>query len=100
MTILGRLVQTEQTPMPRPNSSQLDHWLDEEIESLVRSIETEAEEVPAPPTKVRARPWRFSRISRRARGGLVVRRSNLVFYGLAVAVSLVLGWLIPFLDRP
>jgi hypothetical protein len=94
--------------MPRPNSSQLDHWLDEEIESLVRSIETEAEAEVAPTPSASPSGWSryphgapaFGRSSRRALGRLAVRRSNLVFYTFGVAVSLVLGWLIPFLDRP
>jgi hypothetical protein len=94
--------------MPRPNSSQLDHWLDEEIESLVRSIEPEAEAEATPTSRAGPSGWfrhphgtpAFGRSSRRALGRLAVRRSNLVFYAFAVAVSLALGWLIPFLDRP
>jgi hypothetical protein len=126
MTTSTAIAHTEQTSMPGPNSSQLDQWLDEEIDSLVRSIETEAEAEAAPAS--RATPSAWSRLlarrtvphaasgalrlpvafggssrralSRRALGRLATRRSHLVLYGFAVAVALVLGWLIPFLDRP
>jgi hypothetical protein len=62
MTASTAIADTEHTPMPRPNSSQLEHWLDEEIDLLVRSIETKAEEAPAPPRNVQAQRTRFRRI--------------------------------------
>jgi hypothetical protein len=107
--------------MSRPNPTQLDHWLDEEIEALVRSIETEVETevqlasrtIPAgwfrPFARRRAPngaseavrlPVAFSRISWRTLGRLTIRRRNFVFYAFAVAVSLIVGWLIPYLDKP
>jgi hypothetical protein len=121
MTTSTAIAHTEQTPMPGPNSSQLDQWLDEEIDSLVRSIETEAEAEAAPASRATPSAWSrllarrtvphgasgalrlpvaFGGSSRRSLGRLAARRSHLVLYLFAVAVALVLGWLIPFLDRP
>jgi hypothetical protein len=90
--------------MPGPKTSQLDHWLDEELDSLVHDFEADgdAEEVPAQHGASRAvgRQLALGRVSRRALARLSLRRSKVAFYAFAVAAALTVGWLIPFLDKP
>jgi hypothetical protein len=91
--------------MPRVNPAQLDHWLDEEIDLLVRSLETEADGDTAPPWAARnggqapVGALAAVRLARRVRGRLSARRGDLVFYAFAIAVSLLVGALIPLFDR-
>jgi hypothetical protein len=88
--------------MPRLNPARLDHWLDEEIDLLVQSLETEADGDTAPPWAARnggQTPVGALRLARRVRGRLSARRGDLVFYAFAIAVSLLLGALIPLFDR-
>ena len=111
---------TEQTAMPKPNPSHSDDWLDDEIDSLVRSVETDAEpEVVAAPSaadRASARWFRRSAVDpiprrRRlapqrpwteTRAFFATRRADFDFgfYALAVAASLILGVLIALLGKP
>ncbi|HEX7310550.1 MAG TPA: hypothetical protein VF232_05170 [Gaiellaceae bacterium] len=107
--------------MPRPNPSHSDDWLDAEIDSLVRSVETDEPEVVAAPSaadRAVARWFRRSAVDpihRRRRRRLApqrpwtetraffaTRRADLDFgfYALAVAASLILGVLIALLGKP
>jgi len=114
----------EQTVMARRNPSRPEDWLDYEIDSLLRSVETdeEVERTAAPASAAdRAsarwfrRPatdpaatvpaWRARRRLRpdawvRTRDFLARRRGDLGFYVLGIAASVLLGWLIVILGKP
>jgi hypothetical protein len=106
--------------MHRPNPSHSEDWLDEEIDSLLRSVH---EPPAAPPgaadrasarwlrrsaTQLKlaalrsARPRRRRRLPLRARMWkfVAVHGSDLGLYTAAIVASLILGWLIVVLGRP
>jgi hypothetical protein len=111
--------------MHRPNPSHPEDWLDDEIDSLLRSVETDEKREPpaAPPgaadrasarwlrrsaTQLKlaalpsARPRRRRRLPLRARMWkfVAVHGSDLGLYTAAIVASLILGWLIVVLGRP
>jgi hypothetical protein len=104
--------------MPRPNPSHLDDWLDDEIDSLLRSVDADVdpETATTPSAAGRARWFRRSaagvrpsrarprlglgRIMRRTPTFSGARRADLAFYALGVVASLILGWLIVLLSKP
>jgi hypothetical protein len=108
--------------MPRPNPSHPEDWLDDEIDSLLRSVEpAEEPEVgeapasaadrasarwfrrPAPqPDVLPARPrWRHRPgVWARTRSFFAIWRGDLGFYALGIAASVILGWLIVVLGKP
>jgi hypothetical protein len=106
--------------MPRPNPSHLDDWLDDEIDSLLRSVDADVdpETATTPSVAGRASPRWFRRSAAGARpsrtrprlglGRIMTRthtfsgawRADLAFYALGVVASLMLGWLIVLLSKP
>jgi hypothetical protein len=114
--------------MPRPNPSHPEDWLDEEIDSLLRSVETGEElEPPAPPASAAARAsarWfrrparqpevpapqalppahprtrRRPRLWARARSFVAMHRGDLGFYAAGIVASAIVGWLIVVLHKP
>jgi hypothetical protein len=111
--------------MLRPNPSHTEDWLDTEINSLVRSLETgEKLEPPksgapgafarwfgrpvTPPELPRPQaipPRRLRRRSRprlwaRARHSLAMHRGDLGLYVAGIVASAIVGWLMVVLDKP
>jgi hypothetical protein len=110
--------------MPRTNPSHPEDWLDEEIDSLLRSVEDGEElESPAQPASAAERAWArwfrrpatepradvlSWRAPRRLRPGISARtrafferhHGDLGFYAFGVAAAALLGWLIVLLEKP
>jgi hypothetical protein len=88
------------TPMPKQRPPELDNWLDQEISSLVETVEPGRKSAPTAVARTRrsrrrpARPGSHMRhLVRVLRLSVDRRRTDLLYYAVAVVLSVCVGWL-------
>jgi hypothetical protein len=96
--------------LTRSRSPQVDSWVDHEISSLLETVESGTEESAsataetAGTRRTRRRParrgYRKHGLVLRLRLSLGRRRTDLLYYAVAIVLSAFVGWLATFLLEP